>query len=270
MNVRGIPLLLSVLRRGELHKLRDVLRFYLYRMRGEIQYRWHLWRYRPPAVRSARVEVKTKHPVAFTSPDHTMPWGTKHDNSSHKGFVLAMDRFFRSTGRPASAMLDLGCAGGQIVKEFLDIGWLAVGLEGSDYSLKHKRANWKLLAKKHLFTCNIAKPFRIFVSGKKKQFQLITAWEVLEHIPAGDLFVLFRNIVNHLDTGGYFIASTTSVSDIRGGVDLHQTKMTNKQWRKWIKQHAASLVPDSVGLSFYQYVRYNSERSFLVYRKRLI
>lgn len=269
MNQRMVPLVISALSRGELYKFRDVVRFYLYRICGEIRYRWYLWIHPMSAIKRVRVNVRTKHPIAFASPDHTMPWGTKHDNTSHKGFVLAMHRFFGPRHNSLS-MLDLGCAGGQIVNEFLGIGWFAVGLEGSDYSLKHKRANWKVLANTYLFTCNIAKPFRIWVGGKKKQFQLITAWEVLEHIPAKDLPTLFRNIVLHLDTDGYFIASTTSVPDIRGGVDLHQTKMTNKKWRTWIKKHAPSLIPDSVGLSFYQYVRYNAERSFLVYRKRLI
>ena len=36
-------------------------------------------------------------------------------------------------------VLDLGCAGGGMVHDFLDGGHVAVGLEGSDYCLKNQK-----------------------------------------------------------------------------------------------------------------------------------
>ena len=152
--------------------------------------------------------------------------------------------------------------------DYRDIGWLSIWLEGSDYSLKHGRANWPELGGTNLFTCDIAKPFALFVNRKKHKFELITAWEVLEHIKTSDLTILFRNIVQHLSRGGYFIASTTSVPDIHDGIDLHQTKMTNKSWRVWIKKNVPEFAPADDGLTFYQRVRYNFEHSYLVYQNK--
>ncbi len=269
MIVRGMPLLLQVIFRGEIKRIVMFIWFLLYREFYNVVFWWILF-YRPKKLSpAASVRVVTRYPIAYKSPDHLIPTGTKQDNSSHKKFVLLMeDIIATSTDRHKNSFLDLGCAGGQLVKDFSDIGWMAVGLEGSDYSLKHKRANWEKLAGKNLFTCDIAKPFQILVNGKKNHFQLITAWEVLEHISVRDLPVLFGNIVKHLDKGGYFIASTTSLPDIHDGVDLHQTKMTNQQWRRWIKKHVPVLHPVDLDIKYYQQVRYNAERSFLTYKRK--
>jgi 2-polyprenyl-3-methyl-5-hydroxy-6-metoxy-1,4-benzoquinol methylase len=164
--------------------------------------------------------------------------------------------------------LDLGCSGGQLVKDFTDLGWMAVGLEGSDFSLKHKRANWPALAGKNLFTCDITKPFKITTRQQPARFHLVTMWEVLEHIHPNDLPQLFDNITAHLERGGYFIASTTSAPDIHNGVDLHQTKWTNSEWKQWFEKHYPDLVPVELGLRSYQFVRHNSEYSFLTVRRK--
>jgi cyclopropane fatty-acyl-phospholipid synthase-like methyltransferase len=92
-------------------------------------------------------------------------------------------------------------------------------------------------------------------------------WEVLEHIAETDLPQLFTNILNHMEVGGYFVASTTSVPDIQNGVDLHQTRWTNEQWRGMIAQRYPELQHVELGLRSYQFVRHNEERSFLTYRR---
>ena len=179
------------------------------------------------------------------------------------------NRIEREAGGNCFGALDLGCSGGQLVKDFLDLGWRSVGLEGSDYSLKHRRANWFTLANTNLFTCDVTKPFKITADGILAKFHIITMWEVLEHIETEKLPHLFNNIIDHLENGGYFIASTTSVSDIHNGVDLHQTKWTNEQWRRWLGDKYPELLPVDLGLKYYQFVRHNEERSFLVFQKSI-
>src|SRR5882672_9779222 len=45
-----------------------------------------------PPLRSDRpFAVETKHPVAYESPDHISPSGTKANNSTNKKFVLRMN-----------------------------------------------------------------------------------------------------------------------------------------------------------------------------------
>jgi SAM-dependent methyltransferase len=213
----------------------------------------------------------TDHPIAFSSPDHIAPKGTAVNNSTHKKFVLHMDeKLHRELGPQTLRMMDLGCAGGQTIVDFMTLRWQGVGLEGSDFSLKHRRANWAQLANTHLFTCDITQPYQVKLNGQPTTFHLITAWEVLEHIATPDLEGVFRNISRHLAPGGYFIASTTETSDIHEGLELHQTRWTNPEWRVFVTKHFPDLeFMEDVGLKIYQFVRYNFiHPSFLLYRKR--
>ena len=244
------------------------MRFYkaVYEIVFALKYR--VFARRPPPW-TGHIELETKYPVAYESPDHKIPWGTSRDNSTNKKFVMLMARRIQADANGGQwGALDLGCSGGQLVRDFLDLGWMAVGLEGSDFSLRHGRANWPALAGKNLFTCDAAKPFKITANGKPARFNLITMWEVLEHIPTPELPCLFANITGHLADGGYFIASTTSVADIHDGVDLHQTKWTNDEWRRWLARNFPQLEPVELGLKYYQFVRHNEEESFLTCRKK--
>ena len=216
------------------------------------------------------ITLQTKHPVAYTSPDHIAPKGTKENNSTNKKFVLHMDaKLHREFETGPLHVMDLGCAGGQMIADFLALRWRGVGLEGSDFSLKFRRANWSWLANKNLFTCDITKPFQVLLDGAPMQFHLITSWEVLEHIATAELPLLFDNILKHLRSGGYFIASTTCTPDIHEGIELHQTKWENQEWRAFVEKNYPDLEYVDVGLNTHQYVRWNClHPSFLLYRKK--
>jgi hypothetical protein len=91
--------------------------------------------------------------VAFESPDHIAPKDTAVNNSTNKKFILHMDaKLHRAFGHATLRMIDLGCAGGQTVADFIALRWQGVELEGSDFSLKLRRANWQRLANTNLFT----------------------------------------------------------------------------------------------------------------------
>jgi hypothetical protein len=171
---------------------------------------------------TGKITVETNYPVAFESPDHIAPKGTAANNSTNKKFVLHMDEYLRRELKAANSTLnfmDLGCSGGQLVADFMKLKWRGVGLEGSDYSLKYRRANWATLANINLFTCDITKPYQVMLDGKPAQFHLITAWEVMEHIATPDLDMVLAQIVKHLAPGGFFVASTTETSDIHEGLE---------------------------------------------------
>jgi 2-polyprenyl-3-methyl-5-hydroxy-6-metoxy-1,4-benzoquinol methylase len=218
------------------------------------------------------LKIETQHPVAFESPDHIAPKGTAENNSTNKKFILHLDELLhRAMPDTTLRCLDLGCSGGQMVKDFISLHWLGAGLEGSDYSLKRRRAHWATLANKNLFTCDITKPFSMRLNGNPLTFHLITAWEVLEHIATPDLPAVFDNIWNHLEPGGIFIASTTRTPDIHNGIELHQTKWSNHEWRRFVEKRYPELEYMDVGLKIYQFVRYNFlDPSFLTYRKKTV
>ncbi len=71
--------------------------------------------------------VETDFPVAYQSDDHLHPHGTIRDNSRNYRFNL---RLYRMLGyRKDLSLLDLGCAGGGLVRSFLEDGFDAVGVE---------------------------------------------------------------------------------------------------------------------------------------------
>ena len=153
-------------------------------------------------------QIVTEYPVAIKSDDHVYPRGTSNDNTRYPRFVYAAER---AIGQKLSVM-ELGCAGGGLVLDFILAGHDAIGIEGSDYSAVWRRAEWANIPER-LFTADITKPFGAFADGVPQQFDLITAWEVLEHIRDDDLDGLFDNIRRHLAPDGMFCGSVATFED---------------------------------------------------------
>lgn len=168
------------------------------------------------------MKVITDFPIAYESYDHIEPKGTMNDNTHHMAFV---DRVETLSDNKKINFADFGCSGGGLVKDFLDRGHQAIGIEGSDYSLRNKRAEWATIPD-NLFTADITKPLFIttgenLVGG----MDIITAWDVLEHISEVDLGVLISNIRNNLKTGGLFVCSVATFAD-----HPHHVTLKDKEW----------------------------------------
>lgn len=185
-------------------------------------------------IEKQRVAVVTSKPVAYDSPDHIMPWGTKNDNSVNLKFNIKLARWIPLK---ELSVLDLGCSGGGFVKSILDMGCLAVGIEGSDYSRSRGRAEWANIPD-NLFTADVTEPFQVMVGSdserdKQLQFSVITSWEMIEHIEKSKLPAVFQNISSHLKPNGIAIISVSPNEEVINGVRLHQT-VEDKDW--WIKE----------------------------------
>jgi SAM-dependent methyltransferase len=186
------------------------------------------------------IKIVTEHPIAYESPDHIMPWGTMRDNSTNIQFIEETEKYF---GQTSFRTLDIGCSGGQLTVDYANRGHLAVGVEGSDYSIKHQRANWPAHHKRLLFTCDATKPFHLeYITGDKVLFDLITAWELIEHIHPNDLNALFKNIAANLAPDGVFVASISTKPDVINGVTLHQSVFPEFEWRFDILQDTGALA----------------------------
>src|SRR5215468_10939781 len=88
----------------------------------------------------SEIVLRAERAVAFESPDHLFPTGTRRDNSRNWRFNV---KLYQLLGRrmprigPRGAwvywpniqlkILDLGCSGGGFVKDCLDDGYFAVG-----------------------------------------------------------------------------------------------------------------------------------------------
>jgi len=179
---------------------------------------------------SANLRIVTQHPVAYESVDHLFPRGVARDNTRSSSFVTALEKFF--DGNKIS-VLDVGCAGGGMVFDFLKSGHLAVGVEGSDFARNSALGHWGTIPD-YLFTADATKEFRIVLDGELMRFDLITAWEVLEHISEKDLVGFFTNVKSHLGVGGYLIASICTDDDFdpNTGAIWHVTVHPQKWWKE--------------------------------------
>lgn len=196
------------------------------------------------------MKIKTEHPVAYDSPDHLCPWGTARDNSTDYGFILEIESFFN--GKKIKT-LDIGCSGGQLTIDFHNRGHEAIGIEGSDYSVVNQRANWPQYHNNLLFTCDATKPYEVLDEKEEKlvKFDLITAWEVVEHIHEKDFEMFFENILSHLKEDGIFCASINPYEDTRDGFDIHQSVFDQEKWYSILKKFF--VVED---MPFHNKVRY--------------
>lgn len=187
-------------------------------------------------IKKHNILLETDYPVAINSMDHIHPRGTMADNTRCPRFVRKCESLFPI--EKELKFLDLGCSGGGIVLDACLRGHVGIGLEGSNHSLINQRAEWRLL-KNNLFTCDITKDFSLYDTDKTEsvKFDIISAWEVLEHLPEESLPTFFQNIKKHLSDDGYLIASISLVDDADAdGICCHCTVKSKEWWYAKIKQ----------------------------------
>jgi SAM-dependent methyltransferase len=175
--------------------------------------------------------------VAADSSDHLAPWGTARDNNRN---LLFNKKLTALMGNRRLDIVDFGCAGGGFVKSCIDGGHRAVGLEGSDHSQRAGRAEWATIPDS-LFTCDITGEFRLVnqdtFAGTESdaQFDVITAWEFIEHIEKRDLQQVCRNARQHLKPGGVWIMSVSPNQELINGVALHKTVEDRSWWLQFFQ-----------------------------------
>ena len=193
------------------------------------------------------IEVRTARPVAVDSPDHVDPCGTARENSVNHRFN---EKVFQLFGGRRLRALDLGCSGGGYVKSMLDDGHDAVGIEGSDFCARNGRAEWRSIPE-HLFTADVTEPFEVLSDGQLMAFDLITAWELIEHLQEARLPTFCEGILKHLAKGGLFIASISTIDDHH----WHQTVRSREWWMRLFEEHHLQNSANIVGWFHGQFVR---------------
>jgi SAM-dependent methyltransferase len=212
-----------------------------------------------------QLSINTKYPVALDSPDHVFPAGTRGDNTTSLRFINEIQSKLANGNRRSLNIMDLGCAGGMLVHDFVKRGHVAIGLEGSDFNVKYANAEWPKLYQKNLFTCDISKPFDVNIQDDlgSQPFlcDLIMAWEVIEHIYPGRLPIFFENIRKHLKPDGQFLAGI-STGD---GPPQHQSVFSENKWKNEILNHLDGLVLKDYP---YQYQNHYSGASIYIMLER--
>ena len=214
-------------------------------------------------VKNHGITLKTDFPVAFESIDHKAPRGTLHDNTRYPRFIKKCETLFPE--KETISFLDLGCSGGGMVLDAILRNHIGIGLEGSDTSYVAQRAEWRLL-RNNLFTCDITKPFTLNDSdGNTHKFDIIAAWEVLEHLEEKSLTQFFANLTNHMHENSYFIATIADWDDIdeKTGINWHITVKPFEWWKNMFEQNGFKMVENK--LSFSDYPRGGLIRLFIIW-----
>lgn len=192
------------------------------------------------------ISIITNKPIAYDSPDHIMPYGVKYNNSSNKNFNNKLYKLFDNQ---KLLITDWGCAGGAFIKDCIDDGHFAIGLEGSDYRKNNNLPEWNSIPN-NLFTCDISSKFEIQNNNNLLKFDVITLWEVMEHILEKDLHQLLLNIKNHLKKNGLVIMSINVASEAHkaqmhsndfGPGKHHQNIQSIEWWDNKFKEYGFEL-----------------------------
>lgn len=207
-----------------------------------------------------KITLKCEREIAYDSPDHLAPLGTMQDNSTNARFNK---KFYglHQNNKTTLKVLDLGCSGGGFIRNCINDGCLGVGLEGSDHSKKFKRAGWAIIPE-FLFTCDISKDFQLSLDDKEMNFNLITSWEVLEHLKEEAIDTLIENVKKHLSEDGLFISSISDCKSPCGDLELHQTQQPKEWWINKFKEHGLYERKELYKYFNKQYVRGRKEKSW--------
>jgi hypothetical protein len=195
----------------------------------------------PSVVEAPSIRLETSHPIALMSNDHLVPDSTSEGLARPTAFVThCMDVLGKDI-----RCLDLGVGAAGLVFEYVANGLTAVGIDGSDYCRKNRIGYWPVLPN-NLYTCDITHPFCFkWPDGGRVSFDLITMWEVLEHILESDLGMLLKNVKEHLGKDGYFIGSISLIeySD-QSGIPYHVTLKKKSWWNDKFQENGMSIVDD--------------------------
>ena len=200
-----------------------------------------------------KYKLISDHPISYNNTDQIHPRGIKNDNTRHLRLVNTIESYFKKK----VSHLDLGCGGGGLVFDFLVSGHTSIGLDGSDFAKKGSLNHWQII-RHNLFCADITKKFLIndYSSLEIITFDLITAFEVLEHLEESDIPGLINNLKTNMHKKSIFMCSVATFEDKEQEIVWHKT-IKSKDW--WIKKFTKNGFKDiSNQFSYLDYARGSS------------
>ena len=178
--------------------------------------------------------------LALESNDHLEPESTFEGEVSRVEFVHACERI---TAKDKLKFLDVGCGSGALVYDFISCGHFAVGVDGSDACKAKGQGYWNLI--KHLHNCDITQDFRFLDKAEKNiTFDVISMWEVFEHIPKDLCGQVLDTIRAQLSENGLFVGSISQLEYVNAdtGTPYHVTLESKEWWQELFCQHGLILI----------------------------
>lgn len=177
------------------------------------------------------MRIFTDSPVAVDSNDHLKPHGAVHDFSDATEFCSYMKKHWPKK----KTLLDLGTGSGTVVKTALAAGMDAYGIEGSDVPRKQGLGGWPELADVRLFNADLRYRFDLTIfdeeSSLVQRFDIITAWDVMEHMTEDTIDTVMDNIKRH-STEGTFVMATIQFDNHNN--ELYHHLLKPRDW--WVKK----------------------------------
>jgi 2-polyprenyl-3-methyl-5-hydroxy-6-metoxy-1,4-benzoquinol methylase len=199
-----------------------------------------------------KVVVEREHPLE--SPDFIDPDGCINDNNNNNGFLEQLNLLMLN--QPYS-LLDLGCAGGKLVVDAYNQGKTAVGLEGGNeeaiLTRGAGRQNWINYKNKCLFFADISKNVDISdINNNIYKFDIITAWDFLEHPAPEEIPFVIDNIKKHLKDTGMFIGTINPSEGYK-----HRCARDKKWWNETFKSKGFKVCSYPLTVTPRPYVGFN-------------
>jgi 2-polyprenyl-3-methyl-5-hydroxy-6-metoxy-1,4-benzoquinol methylase len=175
--------------------------------------------------------------LAFSSNDFKEPESTMEGMRDSSWFIYEVEKLI---GKNKISFMDIGCGSGALSFQFLKKGHFSIGLDGSDFCKNNQLGYWSY--NDLLKTCDVTKPFHILREDEMVNFDIITMWEVFEHIFEQDIDSVLNNIVDNLNDDGFFIGSISTLEYLnpKTGVIYHVTLKEYEWWEK--KFHNSGLT----------------------------
>ena len=145
-----------------------------------------------------------------------------------KTFRKCMDTVEKVTGLYGGRILDLGAAAGAFVKVAKDRGWDASGVEPCGFLVR-----WAMekLSLENMYTGTLG---TADISGS---FDIITMWDVLEHVPDPDNTVFMAKKL--LTDGGYIVTNLPDISALL-------PRIMGPRWPFYASCHLYYYTPETI------------------------
>jgi len=187
-----------------------------------------------------KYEVVCASDCASAALDNIEPESTFEGIVSRPLFVLACERI---ASKDKLNFLDIGCGGGAIVFDFIKRGHFAVGIDGSTACRKMNVGYWNHI--EHLHTCDVTSEFKFIGSGEAQlRFDVISMWEVFEHIPEDLCPSLLNNVYSNLADDGIFVGSISKLEYVskKTGVPYHITIKDLGWWERMFSENGFEFI----------------------------
>jgi len=126
--------------------------------------------------------------------------------------------------------IDLGCAEGGYIKEVIDDGYFGIGVDGFPAFKNRGIEGWGKYPD-HFFQLNFAKPMVVESEGIPLKFDVVTAWEVAEHLFEDEIDTFIKNLANLVKDEGMVLLTVSARAD-RGHFTIRPMEWWAEKFRK--------------------------------------